>query len=63
MNILKTIKCFVTRHHWLIQSRTHIDDPNPNMYEYLYECQYCGKESTIRVEKLVVNLTEELKDK
>lgn len=39
---MKRIKCWLTRHHWLLQETTKL--PFENDYNYLYECQVCGKE-------------------
>lgn len=44
---MKQIKCWLTRHHWLLQgeqTRTlYEDNLLPRDSWYYYECQVCGK--------------------
>lgn len=39
---MRKIKCWLTRHHWLLQETAKL--PLKNDYNYKYECQVCGKE-------------------
>ncbi len=49
---MKRIKCWLTRHHWLLQRKLPVGYDHRYIYEY--QCQVCGKMKNQKV----INLDE-----